>query len=250
MKHLSLACLFVYAQVLLSQTRSLTAEYDMIINLDQPKQYVSQLEFGNGISYYHWNNTENRSSSEVDDFGNAKFYIDITDSIGTINMVDYHTDSIYTRSLLLKDILVLKEKRPELDWKLLDEQKKIGKFLANKAICRFRGRNYTAWYTTQIPSNIGPWKLNGLPGMILEVHEEDKILEIYFKSIRISNEGINDLAAIFSSGKTITLQEYAESQNKLGDELVKKIASKLPRGTSISIDGKTENFIEREFTEH
>jgi GLPGLI family protein len=222
----------------------------MIINLDQPKHYDSQLEFGNGISYYHWNNTKNSSSSEVDDFGNAKFYIDITDSIGTINMVDYHTDSIYTRSLLLKEILVLKEKRPVIEWKLLDEQKNIGKFLANKAICRFRGRNYTAWYSTQIPSAISPWKLNGLPGMILEVHEEDKILEIYFKSIRISSVVINDLAAIFSTGQSINIEEYAESQNKLADELVKKIASKLPRGTSISIDSKTENFIEREFTDH
>ncbi|MCJ7467346.1 MAG: hypothetical protein MUO53_11715, partial [Maribacter sp.] len=94
------------------------------------------------------------------------------------------------------------------------------------------------------------WKLNGLPGMILEVHEEDNIMEIYFKSIRISSDGINDLAAIFSSGQSITLEEYAESQNKLADELVKKIASKLPRGTSISIDSKSENFIEREFTDH
>ncbi|MCJ7468117.1 MAG: GLPGLI family protein [Maribacter sp.] len=250
MKHFSLVCLLIYSQVVLSQNTTITAEYDMIINLDQPKHYVSQLEFGNGISYYHWNNTENRSSSEVDDFGNAKFYIDITDSIGTINMVDYHIDSMSTRSLRLMDIFVLKEKRPLIEWKLLNEQKNIGKLLANKAICRFRGRNYTAWYSKQIPSAIGPWKLNGLPGMILEVHEEDNIMEIYFKSIRISSDGINDLTAIFSAGQSITLKEYAESQNNLADELVKKIASKLPRGTSISVDSKTENFIEREFTKY
>ncbi len=250
MKRFIRICLLIHAQIAISQNTSLIAEYDMVVNLDQPKHFVSRLEFINGVSYYHWNDTENESSSEVDDFGNTKFYIDITDSIGTLNKVDYNSDSLFTRSLRLKDVIILKEQRPEINWELLEEQKNIGKFLANKAICNFRGRNYTAWYSPQIPSAIGPWKLNGLPGMILEVHEADNILEIFFKSIRISNDVVPDREVIFDSGQSITLKEYAENQHKLADELLKKIASKLPRGTRISVDGKTENFIEREFVEY
>lgn len=32
----------------------------------------------------------------------------------------------------------------------------------------FRGRTWTAWYAEQIPIDAGPWKLHGLPGLILK----------------------------------------------------------------------------------
>lgn len=75
------------------------------------------------------------------------------------------------------------EKRPIINWKLEKETKKIGKFTAHKAIGHFRGRNYTAWYILEIPLPYGPWKLQGLPGLILEAYDNDKEMYIYFKSI-------------------------------------------------------------------
>lgn len=81
------------------------------------------------------------------------------------------------------DNIYIAEKRPVIDWKLLSETKKIGSFTAHKATGEFRGRTYTAWYTTKIPLPYGPWKLQGLPGLILEAYDEKKEMYLYFKSL-------------------------------------------------------------------
>jgi GLPGLI family protein len=75
------------------------------------------------------------------------------------------------------------EKTPKINWNLEDETKKIGNFNAHKATCKFRGRNYTAWYILEVPLPFGPWKLQGLPGLILEAYDADKEIYIYFKSL-------------------------------------------------------------------
>jgi GLPGLI family protein len=37
----------------------------------------------------------------------------------------------------------------------------------------FKGRGYTAWYAPSITNMEGPWKLGGLPGMILEAYDDE-----------------------------------------------------------------------------
>ena len=39
-----------------------------------------------------------------------------------------------------------------------------------KATTNFRGRYWEVWYTEEIPISQGPWKLCGLPGMILKAN--------------------------------------------------------------------------------
>lgn len=77
---------------------------------------------------------------------------------------------------------------PKLAWKILNETKKIGNFECTKATCNFRGRNYTAWFSLKIPLPFGPWKLQGLPGLILEAYDTDKEIYFYFKSIEYPSE--------------------------------------------------------------
>ena len=78
----------------------------------------------------------------------------------------------------------LKDSIPVMKWKIFkNETKNIGNFNCIKATTTFRGRNYTAWFSTEIPVLFGPWKLNGLPGLILEAYDTNKNVYWYFKNI-------------------------------------------------------------------
>ena len=61
---------------------------------------------------------------------------------------------------------------PTIDWQIRDSSKTICGYVCRLAEGRFRGRMYRVWFTESIPASVGPWKLQGLPGVILEVEED------------------------------------------------------------------------------
>lgn len=58
-----------------------------------------------------------------------------------------------------------------ISWKLTNETKELGGYHLQKAITHFGGRDWTAWFTDQIPFQEGPYKFRGLPGLIFEIHD-------------------------------------------------------------------------------
>jgi len=62
------------------------------------------------------------------------------------------------------------DKKPE--WKTLPEKQKIGEYNAQKATTKYGGREWTAWFSTDLPFQDGPYKFYGLPGLIVKI--EDK----------------------------------------------------------------------------
>lgn len=57
------------------------------------------------------------------------------------------------------------------DWELKQEYKEILGYQCQLAVCDFRGRKWSAWFTPEIPIHEGPWKLFGLPGLVLEARD-------------------------------------------------------------------------------
>ncbi|MCM1255231.1 MAG: GLPGLI family protein [Duncaniella sp.] len=56
-------------------------------------------------------------------------------------------------------------------WTISDETKDYLGHTCRKATCRFRGRDYVAWYAEDIPIPYGPFIFRGLPGLIIELHD-------------------------------------------------------------------------------
>lgn len=58
------------------------------------------------------------------------------------------------------------------DWSFIeDSTKTILGHECQMATCKFRGRIWSAWFSLDIPITDGPWKFNGLPGLILEAYD-------------------------------------------------------------------------------
>ena len=138
---------------------------------------------------------------------------------------------------------LIKDSIPQLEWKMENESKQIGQYLAFKATAikkgeemdfgNMRRRNrdaeakkegdkstnpmdeievpkeilVTAWYTPQIPVNQGPGEYWGLPGLILELNSGRTT--ILCTKIEINPKDKVEIKAP-AKGKVVTKKEYAQ----------------------------------------
>lgn len=68
-------------------------------------------------------------------------------------------------------------------WKIEDEFMQIEGFSCQKATTIFGKRQWTAWFTMEIPQSMGPYKFNGLPGLILSIKDSDNLFNYEFMGV-------------------------------------------------------------------
>ena len=64
---------------------------------------------------------------------------------------------------------------PQLVSLALNKEGKVVGYECFMAEAEFRGRVWRAWFTYEIPMPYGPWKLGGLPGLILKAEDTDSL---------------------------------------------------------------------------
>ena len=72
------------------------------------------------------------------------------------------------------DNFVVEEPMPKIDWTIHADTATICGYSCQKATTHLYGRDYEAWFTPEIPRSDGPWKLHGLPGLILKAEDSQK----------------------------------------------------------------------------
>lgn len=73
---------------------------------------------------------------------------------------------------VVKNTYVYEEQWETPQWVYLNETRTIMGYLCYAARCHYRGREWKAYYTLEIPVDAGPWKLSGLPGLILQADDD------------------------------------------------------------------------------
>lgn len=111
----------------------------------------------------------------------------------------------YAKSIQL-NCYVIEEAVHPMKWKIEKETKTIAGVNVQKARCYFRGRYFTAWFAPSIQMKNGPWKLGGLPGLILEAYDDKKEVWFLFESIKPVNWIPDQLPVM--NGRKVTLKTY------------------------------------------
>lgn len=94
-----------------------------------------------------------------------KFGFKVSKSYPT--MEERYTEKILQDHVSYKEIIAFA-------WKMENERKKIGEYAVQKASTQYGGRQWTAWFSSDIPFQDGPYKFYGLPGLIVQLEDADK----------------------------------------------------------------------------
>ena len=131
-------------------------------------------------------------------------------------------------------------------WQMVaDSTKEILGYQCQMATAHFKGRQWIAWYTEDIPLNEGPWKLCGLPGLVLSAYDaqrqyifegagleqvnaaqsvtlvNEKREKISQKDLRKVRNRYDPMAALSSRGiKIVSVKASDGSEAKLPNKLV------------------------------
>ena len=64
------------------------------------------------------------------------------------------------------------ESTPDISWTLTEDTVTVSGYHCQQATATFRGVEWRVCYTEDVPSSAGPWRLRGLPGLIVQAESE------------------------------------------------------------------------------
>src|ERR1700744_6361001 len=84
---------------------------------------------------------------------------------------------------LVMETYLMEDAMPAIGWKISNDTMTFGGLHCQKATAHFKGRDYTAWFCPDLPLHVGPWKLNGLPGVIVQAYDTRKDVQFMFDGV-------------------------------------------------------------------
>lgn len=103
-----------------------------------------------------------------------------------VTQADYfyfvNENKFITKERIITNYLI-EETAPKINWKISKDTASFSGVKCQKATANFKGRKWIAWFAPEMPFQSGPWKLNGLPGLIVEAHDEKNEVKFQFAGI-------------------------------------------------------------------
>ena len=212
-----------------------------------------QLEVGEKVSYFYsatYRAYEEELHKSVD--ANNIAIPTSTSARGSISM-DFYRNYPTGKSTYLDKVIREKfritEPLEQPQWDIIaDSTKQILSYDCQMARCKFKGRTWTAWFAADIPLDNGPWKLCGLPGLILRAYDSKQQYIFDCVGMKQAKEDENiTYNSDFDKYATSSMKEFVDYQRKavpedilatqgikievpeeMKAELMKKLAKPMP----------------------
>lgn len=179
-----LSLVFILVCTLCSaQVQRFTYEYKFIPDSTNRSEVIKEVMLldidKNGSTYYSWDKFQ-QDSIRTAEFekqiksGSTNLNIKQTTNRGVVGYKvtkqypDFKTHLL--TSLIQDSYKILEEQKPE--WKIYPDKQKVGNYDGQKATTSFGGREWTAWFSTDLPFQDGPYKFYGLPGLIVKITDK------------------------------------------------------------------------------
>ena len=124
-------------------------------------------------SYYEWL-ADSAMTADFDknkSSGDPKFPAGVRREGGQIYTYPAIKERTVIESITNLSTYRYKETVEKLQWILSTDTCTILSYPCLKATTNFRGRDWIVWFTMEVPVNAGPWKLCGLPGLIMKASD-------------------------------------------------------------------------------
>ena len=166
---------------------------------------------------------------------------------GTIYVIKSFTDGTlkhYDTSGLEK--LVYEEPVARLDWNINDSTRIILGYECIMATADYHGRKWIAWFAPEIPLQNGPWKLDGLPGLILEATAAGGQYSFVATGIQQTRKPVGPvyLAGEYESTKRI---DYLKAKRAFMDNPLGKINAQFGGKGKISVSSGDDTDLKQLF---
>ena len=125
----------------------------------------------------------------------------------------------------------------KINWKISSEKEKIGEWNAQKAEADFAGRHWTAWFSTEIPIQDGPYKFRGLPGLIVKIEDKTGSHKMELKGIK-NITGNVDINVFEVKEIAVNSKQFQKVLKEYENDPTKGIKQIQMGGTSIILTGK------------
>ncbi len=138
--------------------------------------------------------------------------------------------------------LFLVEYKSQYQWKIDNTQSKnIFGYKTYKATTNFAGRNWTAWYTTDIPILDGPYKFHGLPGLILKISDDSGDYDFEVKGITKEKNDISHRSFSYKKAVELTPKQWCDFWRKYQKQPSMILENLNTAQTTYVINGKDVN---------
>jgi GLPGLI family protein len=180
----------------LSKQEKERQEY-MLAGIFEQKEFT--LLYFNDKGSYYTHSDEKSAESEGYDWRKAQFGI----------KRDFEKNTTTDIFEMLGKTYIVEDSLKQLDWKILNDIKDVAGHICMKAMIQdtIKNQKIIAWFAQDIPSNAGPERLYGLPGLIMELNINDGTVMVEATKIeplrittqmdlpkKLKGKKINDLA--------------------------------------------------------